>query len=47
MNAVYSLVIANIALWCGFAFYFLVLSKKQQKIQKQLQSLAAQLDSEE
>lgn len=45
MNAVYSLVAANIALWLGFAAYFLLLSKKQQKIEKQLQALSQQLDT--
>lgn len=47
MNALYSLVAANIALWCGFAFYFLMLSKRQQRIQKQLQSISEQLDTEQ
>lgn len=46
MNAVYSLVIANIAIWAGFGIYFLFLSKKQQTIKKQIQALSQQIDSE-
>lgn len=46
MNAIYSLVFANIALWLGFGIYFLILGKKQQKTEKQLQALTQQLDTE-
>lgn len=44
MSAMYSLVCANIALWLGFALYFLLLTNKQRKLEKQIRILSEQLD---
>lgn len=44
MSATYSLVFANIALWLGFALYFLMLTNKQHKLEKQIQILSEQLE---
>ncbi len=44
MNAVTSLICANIGLWLGFAVYFLLLSKKQRQIERQIKILSEQMD---
>ena len=44
MNAITSLIIANIAIWVGFAGYFLYLTKNQQNITKRLNSIASQIN---
>ncbi len=44
MNAVTSLIIANIAIWIGFAGYFFYLSKNQQAISKRINSIVNQIN---
>ena len=44
MNAVTSLICANIGLWLGFAVYFFIIVQKQRQIEKQIKILSEQMD---
>ncbi len=46
MNAVTSLIIANIAIWTGFIGYFAYLTKKQHSLSQRLDSIANQINND-
>ena len=46
MNAVTSLIIANIAIWAGFVGYFVYLTKKQHNLSQRLNSIANQINND-